>query len=46
MGSLRNLGLMVGASGVALLAASGCGSVKHSENNGNLIVGKQKFVDK
>lgn len=46
MGSLRNLGLMVGASGIALLAASGCGSVKHGENNANLIVGKQQFVAK
>ena len=45
MGSLRNLGLMVGASGAALLAASGCGSVKHGEN-ANLIVGKQQFVAK
>jgi plastocyanin len=43
--SLRNLGLMVGASGVALLAASGCGSVKRGENP-NLIAGKQQFVAK
>jgi plastocyanin len=46
VGSLRNLGLMVGASGVLLLAAGGCGSVKHGENNANLIVGKQQFVAK
>jgi plastocyanin len=44
VGSLRNLGLMVGASGIALLAVSGCGSVKHGESNANLIVGKQQFV--
>jgi plastocyanin len=43
--SLRNLGLLVGASGIALLGASGCGSVKHGEN-ANLIVGKQQFVAK
>ncbi len=46
MGSLRHLGLMLGASGAALLAVSGCGSVKHNENNANLIVGKQQFVAK
>jgi plastocyanin len=40
---LRTLGMLV-ASG-ALLAASGCGSVKHDEN-ANLIVGKQMFVAK
>jgi plastocyanin len=42
---LRNVGLMVGASAVALLAVSGCGSVKPGEN-ANLIVGKQQFVAK
>jgi plastocyanin len=46
VGSLRHLGLMLGASGVALLAVSGCGTVKHGENNANLIVGKQQFVAK
>ncbi len=46
MGSLRHLGLMLGASGAALLAVSGCGTVKHGENNANLIVGKQQFVAK
>ncbi len=45
MRSLRNLGLTVGASSVALLAASGCGAAKHGEN-ANLIVGKQQFVAK
>jgi plastocyanin len=43
--SLRNLGTVVGASSVALLAASGCGSVKHGEN-ANLIAGKRQFVAK
>ncbi len=42
---MRKLGLVVGASGVALLVASGCGSTKHGEN-ANLIVGKQQFVAK
>jgi plastocyanin len=36
---------MVGASAVALLAASGCGSVKRGEDP-NLIAGKQQFVAK
>jgi plastocyanin len=40
---LRALGMLM-ASG-ALLAASGCGSVKHGEE-ANLIVGKQMFVAK
>jgi plastocyanin len=40
---LRTLG-MLSASG-ALLAASGCGSIKHGEN-ANLILGKQQFVAK
>jgi plastocyanin len=38
------MGMLLTAS-VALLAASGCGSVKHNEN-ANLIVGKQQFVAK
>lgn len=46
MGSLRHLGLMLGASGVVLLAVSGCGTVKHDQNNANLVVGKQQFVAK
>jgi plastocyanin len=41
---LRNLG-MLAVSGAVLLAASGCGSVKHGEN-ANLILGKQQFVAK
>lgn len=43
---MRNLGLAAGVGGVVLLAVSGCGSVKHNENNANLIVGKQQFVAK
>ena len=39
------MGMLLTASGSMLLAASGCGSVKHSEN-ANLIVGKQQFVAK
>jgi plastocyanin len=35
----------MGVGGAALLAASGCGSVKHGENP-NLILGKQQFVAK
>ncbi len=38
------MGMLLTAS-VALLAGSGCGSVKHNEN-ANLIVGKQQFVAK
>ncbi len=38
------MGMLLTAS-VGLLAASGCGSVKHNEN-ANLIVGKQQFVAK
>ena len=45
MRSLRKLGMLFAASGVALLAAAGCGSVKRGEN-ANLIVGKQQFVAK
>jgi plastocyanin len=41
--SLRNLGLLAGTSGL-LLGASGC-AVK-SDDNANLIVGKQQFVAK
>jgi plastocyanin len=37
---------MVGASGITLLAVSGCGTVKHGENYANLVVGKQQFVAK
>jgi plastocyanin len=39
------MGMLLTASGAMLLAASGCGSVKHNEN-ANLIVGKQQFVAK
>jgi plastocyanin len=39
------MGMLLTASGSMLLAASGCGSVKHNEN-ANLIVGKQQFVAK
>jgi plastocyanin len=42
---MRKWGLVIGASGLALLAASGCGSAKHGEN-ANLVVGKQQFVAK
>ncbi len=45
MRGLRNTGMLLTASGAMLLAASGCGSVKHNEN-ANLIVGKQQFVAK
>ncbi len=45
MRSLRNPGLLVGASSFVLLAISGCGSVKRGENP-NLIAGKQQFVAK
>ncbi len=38
------MGMLLTAS-VALLAGSGCGSVKHNEN-ANLVVGKQQFVAK
>jgi plastocyanin len=37
--------MLFAASGVALLTAAGCGSVKQGEN-ANLIVGKQQFVAK
>jgi plastocyanin len=39
------MGMLLTASGSMLLAASGCGSVKHNES-ANLIVGKQQFVAK
>jgi plastocyanin len=39
------MGMLLTAGGAMLLAASGCGSVKHNEN-ANLIVGKQQFVAK
>jgi plastocyanin len=39
------MGMLLTASGAMLLAASGCGSVKHGES-ANLIVGKQQFVAK
>ncbi len=39
------MGMLLTASGWMLLAASGCGSVKHNES-ANLIVGKQQFVAK
>ena len=42
---LRNLGLLIGTGGAALLAAAGCGSVKQGENP-DLIAGKQLFVAK
>jgi plastocyanin len=42
--SLRRLGLLAGTGGL-LLGAGGCGAVK-SENNANLIAGKQQFVAK
>ena len=50
MRGLQNLGFpgrgaLLAASGTLLLAASGCGSVKHEENP-NLIAGKQQFVAK
>jgi plastocyanin len=43
--SLRKLGMLFAAGGVAALVAAGCGSVKRGENP-NLIVGKQQFVAK
>jgi plastocyanin len=42
---LRNLGMLLTASSAMLLAASGCGSIKHGEDP-NLILGKQAFVAK
>ena len=45
MRGLRNLGMLLTASGAMLLAASGCGSIKHGEDP-NLILGKQVFVAK
>jgi plastocyanin len=42
---MRNLGLLLGASGTLALAAVGCGSGKKGDNP-NLILGKQEFVAK
>ncbi len=42
--SLRRLGLLAGTGGL-LLGAGGCGAVK-SDDNANLITGKQQFVAK
>jgi plastocyanin len=42
---LRHLGALLGA-GFLLLGISGCGGIKRSGNNPDLIVGKQEFVAK
>jgi plastocyanin len=44
---MRKLGSVAGiCAAAALLAATGCGSIKPTGENANLIVGKQQFVSK